>query len=130
MSEGDQTIFQDDTPEQVCDAAISRLDDCLNEVLDRNKTEPDQVRNKTFVAMWGSDVTGEELEADLDASYENKPPMMRQVLHQAVLICCAYAIQGMKTYQAGEDLNLAWRYATRCRFWEGIVQSMWSLREP
>lgn len=129
MSEGDQPIHHDETPEQVCAAALASLDDCLNEVADSNGAGLDQIRNKTFVDMWDSDVTGEKLEADLDASYEDEPPIMRQVFHQATLICCAYAIQGMKAYQAGGDVNLAWRYATRCRYWESVVRTMWSLRE-
>ncbi len=130
MTEVDHPIFHDETPEQVCAAALASLDDCLNEVADSNEAGLDQIRNKIFVDMWHGDVKGEELEADLDASYEDEPPTMRQVLHQSTLICCAYAIQGMKAYQAGKDMNLAWRYAARCRFWEGVVRSMWSLREP
>ena len=124
---GEDRLPTDATPIQVCGGAVSRLSDIWDELAKRTGKGHGRFIEDVFGAIWRDGDTGEKFEDEINRWDEQPDDIKPLGILQAVFVSCAYACQAMKA-QKDDDLNLAWQYTSRCKYWLGIVVGTWSLR--
>lgn len=125
----EQWVLSDNaTPIEICGHALGRLSMVWDDFADKTGTGHGEFLPKIFSDVWENGSRGEDFEKELD-EWEFVPPDIQPLgLIQAVLICTAYACQGMRAQKA-DDMHLAWNYTTKCKYWLGIVLGAWSIRK-
>ncbi len=117
----------DSMPTEICIRAITRLADSWDDVRARAEDGPVNFIKSVLSMIWRDGATGEECEAELAQWHEKPEPLSGLILLQAVVVCFAYACQGIKAQQ-DSDMTRAWQYTAKCEYWLGIVVGAWSIR--